>query len=95
KVIRLGLHSIEENSYIAGPWHPAFRELCYSKIFLKNAEKLLTQKGSYTLYVNPSSVSKMIGQHKENINTLKKLGFDCIVKSDALLGDYEIKVERR
>lgn len=95
KVIRLGLHSIEENSYIAGPWHPAFSELCYSKIFLKNAEELLTQKGSYTLYVNPSSISKMIGQHKENINTLKKLGFDCIVKSDILLGSYEIRVERR
>lgn len=95
KVIRLGLHSIEENSYIAGPWHPAFSELCYSKIFLKNAKELLTQKGNYTLYVNPSSVSKMIGQHKENINTLKKLGFDCIVKSDILLGSYEIRVERR
>lgn len=94
-VIRVGLHSIEENSFIAGPWHPAFSELCYSKIFLKNAKKLLTKKGSYTLYVNPSSVSKMIGQHKKNINTLKKLGFDCIVKSDASLGDYEIRVERR
>lgn len=95
KVIRLGLHSIEEDSYIAGPWHPAFSEICYSKIFLKNAENLLTEKGSYTLYVNPSSVSKMIGQRKENINTLKNLGFDCVVKSDVSLGDYDIRVERR
>ena len=95
KVIRLGLHSIEEDSYIAGPWHPAFSEICYSKIFLKNAENLLTEKGSYTLYVNPSSVSKMIGQRKENINTLKNLGFDCVVKSDVSLGDYDIGVERR
>ena len=95
KVIRLGLHSIEEDSYIAGPWHPAFSEICYSKIFLKNAENLLTEKGSYTLYVNPSSVSKMIGQRKENINTLKNLGFDCVVKTDVSLGDYDIRVERR
>lgn len=95
KVIRLGLHSIEEDSYIAGPWHPAFSEICYSKIFLKNAEKILTQKGSYTLYVNQCSISKMIGQHKENINTLKNLGFDCVVKSDASLGGYAIRVERR
>lgn len=95
KVIRLGLHSIEENSYVAGPWHPAFSEICYSKIFLKNAESLLTEKGSYTLYVNPSSVSKMIGQRKENINTLKNLGFDCVVKTDVSLGGYDIKVERR
>ncbi len=94
-VIRLGLHSIEEDSYIAGPWHPAFSELCYSKIFIKNAKKLLSQKGSYTLFVNPSSVSKMTGQHKDNINALKKLGFDCIVKSDISLSEYEIRVERR
>ncbi len=95
KVIRLGLHSIEENSYIAGPWHPAFSELCYSKIFLNNAKKLLEEKGCYTLFVNPSAVSKMIGQRKENINELKKIGFDCVVKADVNCKDYDIKIERR
>ena len=95
KVIRLGLHSIEENSYIAGPWHPAFSELCYSKIYFNIANKLLNEKGNYTLYVNQSAISKMIGQRKENINELKKLGFDCVVKADKTCKDYEIKVERR
>ena len=94
-VIRLGLHSIEQDSFIAGPWHPAFSELCYSKIFLKKAKKLLFEKGSYILYVNPSSVSKMIGQHKVNIDSLKKLGFDCIVKADSSLDINDIKAERR
>lgn len=95
KVIRLGLHSIEENSYIAGPWHPAFSELCYSKIYFNIAKKLLNEKGNYTLYVNQSAISKMIGQRKGNINELKKLGFDCVVKADKTCKDYEIKVERR
>ncbi len=95
KVIRLGLHSIEEDCYIAGPWHPAFSELCYSKIFLKNAQSLLSEKGNYTLYVNPSSVSKMTGQKKINLISLKKIGFDCIVKSSDSIGPYDIKVERR
>ncbi len=95
KVIRLGLHSIEDDSYIAGPWHPAFSELCYSNIFLENALSRLTEKGSYILYVNPSSVSKMIGQKKKNLTSLKKLGFDCIVKSDDKVALYEIKAERR
>ena len=94
-VIRLGLHSIEQDSFIAGPWHPAFSELCYSKIFLKNAKNLLFEKGSYILYVNPSSVSKMIGQHRVNIDSLKKLGFDCIVKTDSSLDINDIKAERR
>lgn len=95
KVIRLGLHSIEEYSYIAGPWHPAFSELCYSRIYLKYAKKMLTEQGNYILYVKPNSVSKMIGQHKDNINALKILGFDCIVKSDGTLEDFEIRAERR
>lgn len=95
KVIRLGLHSIEQGSYVAGPWHPAFSELCYSNIYFKEAEKLLLQKGDYTLYVKPSAVSKMIGQRKSNINKLKNLGFNCIVKPNDLLNDYEISVVRR
>ena len=95
KVIRLGLHSIEDDSYIDGPWHPAFSELCYSKIYLKNAKKLLNEKGSYILYVNSSALSKMIGQRRNNINELKNLGFDCVVKSDDSLSEYELKVERR
>ena len=95
KVIRLGLHSIEENSYLSGPWHPAFSELCYSKIFLNKAIEIIREKGNYILYVNPKSVSKMIGQQKNNIKVLAELGFDCIVKSDTSLNDYDIKVERR
>lgn len=95
KVIRLGLHSIEYDSYLAGPWHPAFSELCYSKIYLNEAQKILKQKGKYTLYVHPSAVSKMIGQHRENIIRLKNNGFDCVVKPNDLCNDYEIVVERR
>ena len=94
-VIRLGLHSIENDSYVAGPWHPAFSELCHSKILLKNAQEILCEEGNYILYVNPMSVSKMIGQHKTNIEFLKKLGFDCVVKTDNSLSCYEVKSERR
>ena len=95
KVIRLGLHSIENNSYVAGPWHPAFSELCYSKIFFNNALKLLDDKGEYIIFVNALGVSKMIGQRKQNIFELKKLGYDCIVKTDNTLKDNTVKVERR
>ncbi len=95
KVIRLGLHTIEADSYVAGPWHSAFSELCHSAIFLENAKKMLIDKGDYILYVEPSSISKMIGQRRGNLNILKNLGFDCIVKPDKSLTYYEIKVERR
>jgi len=94
KVIRLGLHSIENEAYIAGPWHPAFSELCQSQIMLNKAIKLLKEKGNYTLYVGKSDVSKMTGQKKSNILHLKSLGYECKVKTSELLENLEIKVER-
>ena len=94
-VIRLGLHSIEKEAYMAGPWHPAFSELCQSKIFLQKALEILSVQGKYTIYVNKSSVSKMIGQGRSNIEHLNKLGFDCSVKPNDRLHDYQIIAERR
>lgn len=94
KVIRLGLHSIEPNSYIAGPWHPAFSELCQSNLYFNKAKKLLTEKGDYFLYVSPSSVSKMTGQKRINIKKLHELGYNCTIKKINKLKDDEIIAER-
>ncbi len=94
-VIRLGLHSIEEDRYVAGPWHPAFSELCYSKLYLSYALDLLREPGQYVLYVNPSVVSQMIGQKRENIRILSDRGFVCKVSPDHTLKHYEIRAERQ
>lgn len=94
RVIRLGLHSIDNRAYISGPWHPAFSELCFSNILLNKAISILGDKGSYILYVSPQNISKMIGQKRSNIETLKSMGFDCRVLPDLSLGKYEIKAER-
>lgn len=76
-VIRLGLHaskSIEEN-YKAGPWHPAFRELCESSIYLKKAEeaieKLCGKCRRAVLYAPNGALSKLAGQHRKNIIKLE------------------------
>ncbi len=94
KVIRLGLHSLEENAYIAGPWHPAFSELCQSQIMLNSVITELKEKGDYIIYVSTSAVSKMIGQARKNIIHLNSLGFNCKVKADKSLKDLEFKIER-
>ena len=94
KVIRLGLHSIENDAYVAGPWHPAFSELCQSHILLNKALRSLNEKGNYLIYVNKSSVSKMIGQKRSNILFLETRGFNCKVKVDNSLDNLEIKIER-
>jgi histone acetyltransferase (RNA polymerase elongator complex component) len=94
KVIRLGLHSIDEKAYIAGPWHPAFSELCQSRIMLNKAFKLLKDKGKYNIYVGKSDVSKMIGQKRCNLIHLSSLGYECRVKVKENLGDLDIEIER-
>ncbi len=94
KVIRLGLHSIESKAYIAGPWHPAFSELCLSSIMLKKALKLLKEKGKYTIYVSKSDVSKMIGQKRSNIIHLENKGFLCKVKEMSGIDSLELQIEK-
>lgn len=94
RVIRLGLHSIENEAYIAGPWHPAFSELCQSQIMLEKALETLAEKGKYIIYVSSGSVSKMVGQKRKNINTLKAKGYDCRIKATPELKDFEIRVEK-
>ena len=95
KVIRLGLHSITEADYIAGPWHPAFRELCESRLYLLTAKRQLKTSGDYTLLVRDSDISKMVGQSRANIEFLKEIGYNCNVKGDSSLLKYEVKIKER
>lgn len=97
-VIRLGLHSggnVEEG-YLAGPYHPAFRELCESEIYLDEAKTLLKNskisKKSVTFYVNDREISKMTGQKRSNIDAIFALGYTVAVKGDASLKKYEIRL---
>ena len=94
RVIRLGLHSIEEEAYIAGPWHPAFSELCQSQIMLTGVLSSLTEKGKYNIKVAKSAVSKMTGQGRKNIIFLKSRGYDCRVAVDKKLSGLDFKLER-
>lgn len=94
KVIRIGLHSIEPDSYVAGPWHPSFSELCFSNKYFKIIREQLTESGDYTVFVNPSDISKATGQKRSNIQKLKALGFNCKIKADAQLEPYKIIIER-
>ena len=99
-VIRLGLHSggnVEEG-YLSGPYHPAFGEICESKIYLEEAKKEISKeifddktKNKITLFVNPSEISKMTGQKRINKKILYEDGFDVTVKGDATLPKYKVR----
>ncbi len=86
-VIRLGLHTIDEKSYVAGPWHPAFGELCESyRLYEKIAAKIY-KAGVYEVAVSPRTVSKAVGQKKSNIQKFAQSGVTVKVVIDSKLDD--------
>ncbi|MBO5896455.1 MAG: radical SAM protein [Clostridia bacterium] len=98
-VIRLGLHSggnVEEG-YLAGPYHPAFGEMCQSAVYYENAVALLKTLDAHnknvTLYVNPSEISKMTGQKGANKEKLRSMGYNVVIKGDSTLDKLRIKAE--
>lgn len=76
-VIRMGLHpgpELERN-LLAGPYHPAFRQLAESCLFLARLEEALAGPGRYLVRVNPRDVSTALGQKRANIDRLREAGF--------------------
>lgn len=98
RVIRLGLHSggnVEEG-FIAGAYHPAFREICESKIYFRNIleeiERENIPKGNIVLTVNKKCVSALVGQKRSNIEKLRSMGYICRVEQNDTHKKYEVSV---
>ena len=86
-VIRIGLQPTEElekpGTIVAGPYHPAFRQLVESSILLDKMRTALRafkgKTGAVTFQVNPKDLSAAIGQQRSNLKQLKKeFGFQKI-----------------
>jgi histone acetyltransferase (RNA polymerase elongator complex component) len=76
-VARIGLQPTRElqRDFLAGPYHPALRQLVDSAIFFDMATSLLqvSQKNGQALFsCHPKEVSNLRGQKNENILKLKK-----------------------
>ena len=89
------LHSIDNDAFVAGPWHAAFGEIVKSKIYL---EVILTAfvdkpKGNYVVFVNPSEISKATGQKKANIKKLAEFGYVCKIKGDNNTNINSVKIK--
>lgn len=73
-VIRVGLHPSEilMESIVAGPWHPAFRELVEGKYMLTEASKILSEhKGqSVKLFISPQDETYVRGEKNSNYRWL-------------------------
>jgi histone acetyltransferase (RNA polymerase elongator complex component) len=76
-VARIGLQTTDElqRNYLAGPYHPALRQLIDAAIFFDMAASLLqvSQKNGRALFFcHPKEISNLRGHRNENILRLKK-----------------------
>lgn len=96
-IIRLGLHysdSLIQNS-LGDNYHPAFKELCESRIFynlfLDKAKQL--ESKNLTVYINKKSLSKFLGQKKSNLNYFIKIGYNLEIEFDNSLNKYDLYIK--
>lgn len=107
KVIRVGLQNTDEitapgeagSEVIAGPYHPAFRQLVESSIWydaiVAEIKKINTKIKEIELKVNPEDLNNVIGHKKENILQLKDVyDLEVIITPDNQIknGKFEIKI---
>ena len=92
KIIRIGLHPSEgllnRDDYIAGPFHPSFRELVMTSAWTDRFHELLNGKkgDNLEIRVNPTDLNAAIGYSGKNRKLLEKL-----FPSVKFIADPEIK----
>ena len=98
-VIRVGLHYSDElvKTKVGGYYHPAFREICESRIFLKAVMQELSKypKGKYDIWVGDKFISKAVGNKKSNIKSLKELGYSIKFCTREDIIDYKFFIEEK
>ena len=97
-VIRLGLHSggnVAEG-FVAGAYHPAFREICESKLYLDEVISQLSEKsidkGKIEITVGSKFVSMLTGQKKINIHKLNNMGYEVVIVQNKDYPKYKVSV---
>ncbi|MFC1856828.1 elongator complex protein 3 [Thermodesulfobacteriota bacterium] len=103
RVARMGLQASEDLNngagVLAGPYHPAFGHLVLSRIFLDTATVILESRtempAKIMIKIHPRSVSKMLGQKRQNIEILKKKFFvqSIQITPDPSLAEDQLKID--
>ena len=96
-VIRCGLHASEfvERDAVGGFYHPAFRELCESRIYRREMARQLGAGQTEAVFaVCPSHLSRAAGHKRENIRFFRAQGITLRVRADADVPAYEPRLEQ-
>ena len=106
EVIRVGLQNTEEitdpnsegSEVVAGPYHPAFRQLVESGLWydtiVSKIKQLNVKVKKVQVTVNPQDVNNVIGHKRENIEKLKEMyTLDLIVKQNKNVKQGKLELE--
>ena len=106
EIIRVGLQSTDEiaepgsekSEVVAGPYHPAFRQLVESAMWydaiVGKIKKLNVKVKEVEVTVNPIDANNVIGHKKENVLKLKDTyDVDLILKQDDAIKQGKSKIE--
>ena len=106
EVIRVGLQNTDEitdpnaegSEVVAGPYHPAFRQLVESGLWydtiLAKIKQLNVKVKKVQVTVNPQDANNVIGHKRENIEKLRDLyTLDLVVKQNKNLKPGKIEIE--
>ena len=105
-IIRIGLQNtdeianpeLENSEVLAGPFHPAFRQLVESSLWydeiLNKIKKLNVKVKEVQVEVNSQDVNNVIGHKKENVKKLKDVyDVDLFVKQNDQIKQGKSKIE--
>jgi histone acetyltransferase (RNA polymerase elongator complex component) len=101
-VIRMGVHmsDAQMGSILAGPWHPAFGHLVFSRILYRKTIRKIQAlgttmlSGSIQLRIHPSEESRLRGDRNSNLHRMKKKfpGIDFRVWPDPAMAIDQVKI---
>ena len=105
-VIRIGLQNTEEisdpstekSSVVAGPYHPAFRQLVESGMWydaiVNKIKKVNAKVKKVKIIANDININNIIGHKKENIENLKETyDVDVVIERDEKIKPGKFKLE--
>lgn len=106
EVIRVGLQNTDEitdpntagSEVVAGPYHPAFRQLVESGLWydtiVSKIKQLNVKVKKVQVTINPQDANNVIGHKRENIEKLKEMyTLDLIVKQDEKIKQGKMELE--
>ena len=106
KVIRIGLQNTEEitdpsektSQVVAGPYHPAFRQLVESSMWydsiLNEIKKINAKVVKVKITTNSANINNIIGHRKENVQKLKDVyEVEVVVEADEQMKPGKFKLE--